>query len=151
MITAVNESTKLSQEVKASSNGELLVKLGSQSGNNEQVYDGSAAWANSSSANTNKDIDITPPTTLQVNGLYAVTVINPSAVTALTVVAQNKGTFGGSAKYSTLAQFSVAANTNRTVIVQGWMLGEGARLTLSNDTGLGVADGFTAYVRVRKV
>jgi hypothetical protein len=150
LIQGLNESTNQAQDVKVTSGGAARV-VGA--GSNEQVYDGTAAWANSAAQNTAVNIDITPPTVLQGDALNLLIVTNPSTVTDLTVVVKNKGTFGGTARYPELTRYAVAKNLaeGKTFLVQGWMLGEGARLTLSNDTALGGSDGFTAYVRVRKV
>ncbi len=119
--------------------------------NNEQVYDGSVSWANSAAAGTTNNIDVALPSALQ--NLYLISVTNPSTESALTVKVLNKETLGGSAKYPELTRFSVAVNSpdGKSVLVQGWLLGEAGRLVLSNDTALGASGGFTAYVRVRKV
>lgn len=119
-------------------------------GSNIQVHDGTAVWANSAAVNTAVNIDIALPSPLQSDAKYLISIINPSAVTALTVKVKNKETFGA-AQYPELTTFSVPATTDKAVLVEGWMLGEAGRLTLSNDTVLGAADGFTANVRVRKV
>lgn len=122
-------------------------------GSNSLVYDGTAVWSNSASATTNIDINIPLPSSLQGNATYEITVTNPSAVSDITVIVKNKETFGGTARYPELTRFGVPKNTvdGKSVLAQGWMLGEAGRLSLSNDTILGASDGFTAYVRVRKV
>lgn len=150
LVQGLNEGTNQVQDIKITSGGAVRV---TSTGSNEQVYDGSASWANSAAVNTTVNIDITLPAVLQGNALYMVTVTNPSTVSAITVVMRNKGTFGGTARYPELTRFGVPANSpdGRSMLVQGWMLGEGARLSLSNDTILGGSDGFTAYVRIRKV
>ncbi|MHB1001900.1 MAG: hypothetical protein ACYC27_21885 [Armatimonadota bacterium] len=150
LVQGLNESTNQVQDIKVTSGGAARVI---SAGSNEQIFDGQAVWANSAVQNTAVNIDITLPTVLQGSALYMITVTNPSTVTALTVSVKNKSTFGGTAKYPELTRFGVQANAadGRSVLVQGWMLGEGGRLTLSNDTALGGSDGFTAYVRIRKV
>lgn len=134
---------------EVASNGSQLTSL---TGSNVQVYDGTSVWANSAPINTVVDKDITLPSLLQGDALYEIIVTNPSTVSDITVVVKNKETFNAIARYPELTRFGVVKNTDgKVILVQGWMLGEGGRLTLSNDTVLGVSDGFTAYVRVRKV
>jgi len=150
LVQGLNENTNQVQDIKITSGGAARVAA---MGSNEQIYDGSASWANSSALNTTINLDITLPNVLQGNALYMVTIINPSTVSAITAIMRNKGTFGGTARYPELTRFGAPANSvdGRSVLVQGWMLGEGARLSLSNDTILGGSDGFTAYIRIRKV
>lgn len=123
-----------------------------QVGNNEQLYDGSVSWANSAAQGTENNIDIDLPTNLQKDAKYVVTVTNPSSVTGISVIVKNKETFDV-ARYPKLTEISVPVNTpdGLSVVVDGWLVGEGGRLTLINDTALGLTDGFTAYVRVRKI
>jgi hypothetical protein len=125
----------------------------SQIGSNVQIADATAAWANSAAAGTAVNLDVVLPTKLQSDALYEVTVTNPSAESDLTVVIKNKETFGGTARYPELTRFGVLKNNpdGKSVVVQGWLLGEAGRLSLSNDTALGLSGSFTAYVRARKV
>lgn len=150
LVQGLNENTNQVQDVKLTLGGAVRVIA---AGSNEQIYDGSASWANNAAANTAVNIDITLPATLQGSALYMVAVTNPSTVSAITATVRNKGTFGGTARYPELTRFGVPASSpdGRSALIQGWMLGEGARLSLTNDTILGAADGFTAYVRIRKV
>ena len=115
------------------------------------LLDTTAVWANSAAVNTAVNLDIPLPTQLQGEGLYQIIVTNPSTVSALTVVVKNKETLG-TAKYPELTRFGVSTSSpdGKVIVVQG-LFGEAARLTLSNDTVLGAADGFTAYVRVRRM
>ncbi len=124
-----------------------------QVGYNYQVYNGSVAWANNAPAGTTKTLDIALPEILQEQALYEIVVTNPSTESDLTVVVANKHTLGGSAKYPEVARFSVLKNSTngRAVVVQGWLLGEGGRLSISNDTLLGAAGAFTAFVHVRRL
>ncbi len=113
-------------------------------------------WANSAAANTEVSNDIALPDTWQPDARYLIIVRNPSAVTALTGKIKLKATsLGGADRYPRLkgGDFSVSANVpeGEAVLVEGWMLGDGARLTLSNDTALGAADGFSATVRIIQV
>jgi hypothetical protein len=130
-------------------NAMSVVELGS----NELVYSDTAAWANSATANTIVNKDITLPATLYEDGVYLITVNNPSAVTAVTVSVRNKETLAGTARYPELTQFIVPASNvdGRSCLVQGWMRGEGARLTLSNQTALGASDGFAVSIKVRRI
>lgn len=109
-------------------------------------------WANSSSANTQKTASIVAPTDLQRDGLYAISVRNPSSVTVLTIICINVESLGGNDRDCELARFSCPASGLRTFIIQGWFIGSnGVKLILQNDTILGGSDGFTAQARIRKV
>lgn len=131
--------------------GYTEVERESAVGSNALIYDGTASWADSAGAGTEVDLDVVLPDSLQGQALYLVTVHNPSAVTGLSVTVKGKETLGGAAVYSELTSFVVGADSSKQVLVQGWLLGEGGRLTLSNDTALGATDGFIAYIRVRQV
>lgn len=123
------------------------------SGRNATVgNDLTMTWANSAAANTVVNSDIALPTNPNPDALYAVTVYNPSAVTALTLIAQVVETaLGGGTRYGELTRFGVTAGGTKTVLVQGWMLGSSSRLVAQNDTILGAGDGFSAYARIRAV
>jgi hypothetical protein len=86
LIQGLNVGTGQVQDIRVTSNGAACI---SAAGSNDQVYDGSAAWANSAAQNTNVDKDIALPTDLQTNAMYLITIINPSTVTALTIVVKN--------------------------------------------------------------
>ncbi len=113
-----------------------------------EVFSGDAAFANSAAANTTVDLDITE-VYLERARKTVVTVRNPSAVTALTVTVKNVETLGGAVRYPTHQTWTVAANTTSSTVVDAWLLGDGGRVSVSNNTALGVADAFTANVRVR--
>jgi redox-regulated HSP33 family molecular chaperone len=103
-------------------------------------------WANSAAAGTVVNVDV-PGAQAAV---AAVTVRNPSAVTALTVKVQGKETLGGAARYPEIASLAVPANTTKQFFIdEMWLVGEGGRLAVTNDTLLGAGDGFTGQVRVR--
>lgn len=103
-------------------------------------------WANSAGAGTAVDVDV--PGTQVAAGV--ITVRNPSAVTALTVKVQGKETLGGGARYPEIDSVAVAANSVVQFYVDElWLMGEGGRLHITNDTILGGADGFTGQVRIR--
>lgn len=111
-----------------------------------------AAWANSAAAGTAVNLDYGQ----QVGGIgqrgYAITVRNPSAVSALTVKMQGKETFASTAYYPEIDSLAVPAGSVKQFYVDGgWLDGEGGRLALTNDTVLGAGDGFTANVRVRQI
>lgn len=138
---------------------------------NRRPVNTSVAWANSSAANTTKDVDFDvtvdetakEKTDLSVSerlrtdtGKYVVLVHNPSAVTALTVKAKSRWTDSAAAARvadlrdgSTDKTLAVPANSTKAMVLEGLDVADGARLTLSNDTVLGAGDGFTAQVQVR--
>jgi hypothetical protein len=119
-------------------------------GSNAKIADTTAIWANSAAVNTEVNADIDLPSPLQGDAKYSIAIVNPSTVTAITIKVKNKETFGA-AQYPELTTINIPVNTSKAVVVEGWLLGESGRLTLSNDTVLGAADGFTANIRVRKV
>ena len=108
--------------------------------------DADITWANSAAAGTVVNVDVPKA----VVAAAAVTVRNPSTVSALTVKVQGKETLGGAARYPEIASITVDANSVKQFFVDElWFVGEGARLAISNVTVLGGADGFTGQVRVR--
>jgi hypothetical protein len=120
------------------------------------VFEGQVTWANSAPLNTVKTLDL--PHAL-ADGDYEVEVRNPSTVTDLAVSAQiqeaaDASYGGGSTRYPTHDTW-VAAKSNVdgvTRLVKEWPLGSvQGRVSLQNSTILGVADGFTADVRIRHV
>lgn len=122
-------------------------------GSGEQVFDGTVVFANSAAANTHvSTAEIPLPSTLQGDGKYVVTILSPSTITALTVRPENKETFAGTARYADLPAFTAPINVGGVSrVIEGFLVGEAGRFTLSNDTALGVADGFTASIRVRRI
>lgn len=120
-------------------------------GSNAQIgTDLNAIWAESALINTIVNVDITLPVSLAQK--YLIEIYNPSAVTALTIIAQNKAlTFGGGTRYPEVTRWGVAAPGAKAVIVEGWLLDAAGRLVLSNDTALGVGQGFTANIRIIKM
>ncbi|MHB1651661.1 MAG: hypothetical protein ACYCVD_04180 [Desulfitobacteriaceae bacterium] len=145
--TLYNATTDSYDAIKGS-NGSVNVAI---TGSLSILLDITAAWANSAAVNTAVNLDIPLPSDVHGEGLYQITITNPSAVTAITAKVKNKETLG-TAKYPLLSTISTPVSTpdGKVTVVQG-LFGEAARITLSNDTVLGVADGFSAYVRVRKL
>jgi hypothetical protein len=119
--------------------------------NNELIANTSVSWANSEAAGTVKTIDITLPSAPAAQGVYEVMVFNPSAETDLTVKAYNRFTAGGASRDAELKSVSVVKGVGKAELLDGFLLGEGGRITLSNLTAIGLAGAFTAYVQVRKV
>lgn len=136
--------------LRGNSNGDAYVQL---IGNNAQVGDDlTAVWAAEAAQDTAENVDVSLPSPLQGDAKYLVEIYNPSANTALTVIAQNKAlTFGGATRYPELTRWSVAASGIKAVLVEGWLLDAAGRLVLSNDSALDVGQGFTAYIRVIRV
>jgi len=118
------------------------------------MIDTTASWANNAAQNTAVNIDAVYGNYMRTaEDLFLLTVTNPSAVTALTVVVKTKATFGGVARYPELTRFGVPVSSTDgySRLLQGLGAAEAIRITLSNDTALGAADAFTAYVRMKKV
>lgn len=121
-------------------------------GNNEEIKNTSVTWLAEASANTEKDVDIVLPNTIDGDNLYEILIHNPSTVTALSVDIKVKWTDSGdTTRYSTLTNLGINSAEGEANLVQGSLLAEGSRITLSNDTVLGVGEGFTAYIQVREV
>lgn len=121
-------------------------------GQNESLVNSKATWANSDSADTEKNVDITIPSTLQKDACYLILIHNPSTVTDLSVVAKTEWTDSDAGtQYAGIHAFSVPSQQTKGVVLDGWVLADGGRLTLSNDTVLGGSDGFSAYVQVRAI
>lgn len=117
---------------------------------NRIVSDTSAAWANNAGAGTVVNIDVGQIAQGSIDALGCITVYNPSAESALTVTVAIKETLNGVARYGTLTTFGVLASSSRSAILQGLRYGEGIRFAISNDSLIGAAGAFTAYVRVRE-
>lgn len=110
------------------------------------MIDADITWANSAPAGTAVTVDVAGAQAAS----GAVTVRNPSSVTALTVKVQGKETLGGSARWAEIDSVAVPAGEVRQFFVDElWLIGEGGRLSITNDTVLGAGDGFTGQVRVR--
>lgn len=125
-------------------------------GANGAVADTTAIWANSVPANTEVNADVPAPTNPSITGKYLILVHNPSGVTALTGKVRVRWTdSGANARVASLIEggtektIAIPAGATRAFVVEGWVVATGGRIVLSNDTVLGAADGFTAYVQVR--
>lgn len=120
-----------------------------------------AVWANSAAVNTEVDVDVATPADLPLNAKVLVLVHNPSLVTALTGRPKVRWTDdGATARVATRRSLGAAGTddeldipSNRTnaFVIEGLLVATGGRITLSNDTVLGVGDGFTARVQVRAI
>lgn len=107
-----------------------------------------AAWANSDPANTAKTVNVAAPTNMYSE--YAITVYNPSTETSLTcVVYATETALNAASRDSEVATFTFSANKTMTKFVSGMFLGSTAKIIFSNDSAVGVAGAFTAYVRIR--
>ena len=112
--------------------------------------DKTATWANNTAANTPVNIDFTKPDLTL--GEYMLTLYNPSTVTSITVKIYTKAlNLGGQDRYSLITQLSFPANECQSKYIHGIFCGESVRFVLSNDINLGIADGFTATLRLREV
>jgi hypothetical protein len=119
--------------------------------------DQAVAFANSAVVNTLVNVDFVKPSIVRQR--YKIAIYNPSTVTDLTIklfsVALN---FGGGTQYDLIDTIVIPksqAITGSTVsayakFVEGLFVGVDLRLVVSNNTVLGVADGFTGYVRIRE-
>lgn len=116
-----------------------------------QVFDGSVTFPNSAAANSVQAVTFDVPIA-EAGARYLVEAFNPSTVTALTVRLQNRETLGGTPRNIQVTTLAVPVNSGRAVTLDGWPQGDNqARIEVSNDTVLGAADTFTAWIRVRRV
>jgi hypothetical protein len=120
--------------------------------------DQAAVFANSDAANTQVNVDFTKPTASKPR--YALSVYNPSTVTDITIKLFSVSlTFVGGTRYSLIDTIIIPksqAITGTTVnsykkFIEGLFVGADLRLVVSNNTVLGAAEGFSAYVRLREV
>jgi hypothetical protein len=116
------------------------------------------AFANSAAANTQKTVAYTKPE-IPVDE-YMIEVYNPSAITDLTVkVFAVEDLLGSGTRDVLITKFGVlksASETGTTIsaraaFVHGMFNGADCKLVISNDTALGAAEGFSAFIRVREV
>jgi hypothetical protein len=124
--------------------------------------DNAVVFANSALINTQVNVDISIDKTLipAPKTRCVLEVYNPSTVTDLTVKLMSKAlSFGGDTRYCLIDTVTIPksqAITGTTVnaylkLFDGLFTGEDLRLVVSNNTALGVAEGFTAYARIREV
>lgn len=126
------------------------------SGQGSLLADASVTWADSAGSGTEKQVSVPLPEQQPPGGKYLVIVRNPSTETALTVdVEGREDAWSGGNRFPahTAEQEAVPSDTpdGKAFLVEGWLLGDGGRLTISNDSGLTASGGFTADVRVRRV
>lgn len=110
-----------------------------------------ATFANSAAANTAVNVDVAAsndPWTQHRDHLLVV--YNPSSVTALTVRVIAVETLGGGEREALIETLAVPADSARAFLVSSLGFGEISRVQLRNDTALGLTDGFTAVVRIRR-
>ena len=124
----------------------------SQNGSNELIENTSVTFADSATVDTQQNLDIALPADLDGDNLYQLLIHNPSTVTNLENRIKVKWTDSASnVRYSQLTYIKVGTSEGKAALVQGSMLGEGFRVTISNDIALGAGEGFTAYLQVREV
>lgn len=128
----------------------------------QQIFNGTAVWSNSISANVEvlKDLDISG---INPGRLLVVIVRNPSTISD--VLCQVKwewvdsvgsttrwaalSTPTGPSYFTVLKQGSTGADADgQAYLVDGGLLAAGGKLSLKNVTALGGSDGFTASVQV---
>lgn len=115
---------------------------------NVLIFEGSATWPASSPPGTIKTIDVPPPDSPSGDGKYLVSIVHRSPETVLSIQASNIMTVDGDVEDIPVAVFAVDQGRNRGVPVQFWLLGNGGRLALVNNSG--VTGGFTVSVLVHK-
>lgn len=122
-------------------------------GSNIIAFDSFATYTALDAINTVKNINIALPTVLSGQALYQVTIFNASTDSQISGSMQVVETFNSVAKYSTLQHASnplvVPANSTRTWLIQGWLLGESFRLAVTNATAIEATDA-NVYLRIRR-
>ncbi len=145
------DTTRQKIKVDAELSGSILAVA--QIGTDQEV-----AFANSAPQDTQVAVDITKPDNPSQRN--QVSVYNPSTVTDLTIKLFAKElTFGGGTQYTFIDFITVPKSqtiTGTTINAyikefESLFAGVDLRLVISNDTVLGVADAFSAYVRVKAV
>jgi len=117
----------------------------------KKVLDETATWANSAAVNTIVLTSaVTPPAEGRGSRLHLF-VRNPSTVTALNVQPQGRFADGATDRWVNLgtAQVATINTTNpsgQLFTLADGVVGTGFRLSITNATVLGVADGFSARV-----
>jgi len=121
-------------------------------GANTLVASGSVTFTASASAATVADWDVTLPAILQSSAVYVVTINNPCTGSALTVVVKNKVLLDV-IRYPELTNFSIALGVveGMSVPIQGMLIGDAARITVSNDSAIGAGADKIITIRVDKV
>lgn len=118
-------------------------------GSNTLVTSTSVTWAASSTAATEKTIDITLPASVNADNRYLFLIANPSTDSVLTAIAKVKWVDSSTTtRYAEVERWSVDTADGRASVVQGVLMSTAGRLTLSNDS-VASTGGFTAYVMVR--
>jgi len=141
-----NEKTRKESEKIATTVEHLL-------GKDSEILNTSKTYAENIPAGTVINIEVTLPTPRQKDSLYLIQIFNTSTVTDLTCVVLNAWKdVTDTIRYSELTRYGVSKNTLKSALVQGWSMGTLANtlLRITNDTALGVGQGFTFYVNIRQ-
>jgi len=150
---ALNNTLSLMQGIDPEANVVKSKLSGTAVGSDQAV-----TFANSAAANNQQTFTIAAPAT--GIGEYMLTVYNPSAVTDLTVkIYAVAVSLGGANRDALLATVYIPKSqsiTGTTVncnsrLVHGIFCATDLKCVVSNDTVLGGADGFSAYMRLREV
>lgn len=115
-------------------------------------FDGAFAWANSAPVNTVQSLTVPISGAARQAKKYHLVIHNPSTVTALAVNVQVGENLAGADRWvNSLAEITVPVNSVYADVVEDLFVGALARIRASNATVLGVADAFTATIRIREL
>lgn len=151
------DSANQPADIRVDPDGAIMVNTGTGAAvdANELVYSGTVTLA-SGVANT-VNVDITRPASVQQNAVYKAVIYNPSVISDVTAKFRDLETFGSGigAKYNpiftgTVPKTGSGLEDTYSFLVQGWFVGEGARLSLTNVTTLSTGP-LTLHVKIRKV
>lgn len=116
----------------------------------QTVFEGTAVWANSASANTAKTATLTKP--LNPLSEYEIIVYNPSTESDLTCKVYNTElALDGDSRDALLTTLSFPKTVATIRLVHGLFNGCNGKLIFTNDTVIGGSGGFTATYRIREV
>jgi hypothetical protein len=130
------------------------VVLGLAARYNESILNTTVTWANSAASGTTQTASVTfgSDRVFAPSRALCVIVRNPSSQTALNGVAQVQYTDNVTTRYAALAPFTVDATAvngdGQAYLVDGGIMGQGIRISLSNATALNSSGTFSARVVV---
>ena len=125
-------------------------------GSNTVLLDSQVVFPATTTAGTANHLSVNLPAPTHPQGWAYIAFVNPSTVSDMTLTFENEETYDFSGTpttlYAVVSTVTVPANTVNGVVhlVQGWLLGDGARLTVTN-VSTTEATQVTCSLRVRKV
>lgn len=123
-----------------------------QAGSNLLIGNYVLTWAANATANTAETVSVPLPAVYQKDALYLVSINNPSALgTAITVTFNNQINFGLGETYVPATSVSITSGQALTLLVQGWLLGDGAAQISGVNNSAASPTGGTVQFQVRAI